>query len=308
MRWRRLAFAGVGLLVALELGLRFGLGLGDPPLVVRDTEVEYRLLPSASYRRFGNRIEINRFGMRGPDHAASAGETERRVLLIGDSVVYGNHSLDQPDTIGVQLTDHLAALPPLAGCTPLAMAAAASSWGPVNQAAFLADIGLLETDLALLLVSAHDLYDTPSGDGFLIPYRLRPSYGALDDAGQIVIERLKRRLVPGPPAQPIELRRQATLAALDRIEAQMARNGVPLILVYHPTVPERQDGLRGEAEVFAHWAQRRGVTFKTLDQEDLKAPGAYRDHIHPAAPGAKRIARHLAHVSAAYLLPCDSPD
>ena len=52
-----------------------------------------------------------------------------RVLLIGDSVVYGNHFLDQADTISARLTTLLRADAVLANCQPLVMAMAASSWG-----------------------------------------------------------------------------------------------------------------------------------------------------------------------------------
>ena len=141
-RWW-LGLGALALLVLAELGLRFGVGLGNPPLVTRDPNVEYRLVPSASYSRFGNRVEINSHGMRGPEHPAVAETSERRVLLIGDSVIYGNHFLDQSETIALQMIDRLRATPRLSGCTLRVMPAAASSWGPVNQAAYLADLGVL---------------------------------------------------------------------------------------------------------------------------------------------------------------------
>lgn len=304
-RARWLAFAALGLLALAELGLRFGLGLGDPPLVTRDPAAEYRLVPSADYTRFGNRITINRFGMRGPDHPPDASATERRVLLIGDSVVYGNHFLDQSQTIAVQMTTALQALPGLTGCQARAMAAAASSWGPVNQAAYLADIGTLDADLAILIASAHDLYDTPSSDGSLIPYRLRRSFGAVDDALQILTERLKRRWVSGPAAAPAETRQAATLAALDQIAAQLASDDIPMMLAYHPTLPERRKGVRREHQAFADWAAQNDVAFVSLESPALTEE-TYRDHIHPAAPGAAVISQILADLSEPYLDPCDS--
>ncbi len=304
MRWRALALAGLGALVLAEMGLRFGAGLGDPPLVTRDDRVEYRLVPSAQYRRFGNRIEINSHGMRSPEHGTKAQPNERRVLLIGDSVIYGNHFLDQAQTIGVQMTARLAALPALGTCQPLVMAAAASSWGPVNQAAFLAETGTLDASLAMLVVSGHDLYDTPTDEGALIPYRLRPSYGALDDALQIATERLTRRFRERAPADPIETRRAQTLEAMERIHRQLTDDSIPMILLYHPTVPERQNGPRREQAVFRDWAGTRGVAFASLADADLDGDGLYRDHIHPAAPGAAVIAGFLADLAAPRLPPC----
>lgn len=301
---RALALAGVGALVLVEIGLRVGVGLGDPPLVTRDDAVEYRLVPSAHYHRFGNRIEINSHGMRSPEHNLESAPKERRVLLIGDSVIYGNHFLDQPQTIGMQMTVRLAALPALSGCQPLVMAAAASSWGPVNQAAFLADTGSLDADLAILVVSGHDLYDTPTDEGALIPYRLRPSFSAIEDALQLAIERLTRRLRDRAPAATVEIRRSETLEAIERIRDQLADDGIPMVLVYHPTVPERQNGLLSEHAFFRDWAATRGLAFANLGEASADGAGMYRDHIHPAASGAAVLAGFLAELAAPLLPDC----
>lgn len=302
MRWRRLLLGAAVTLGAAEAGLRWGVGLGDPPLVERDPEVEYRLVPSATYWRFGNRIAINSHGMRGPEHPAAAAPDERRILLVGDSVVYGNHHLDQSQTIAVRLAALLGVRPELAGCRPLAMAAAASSWGPVNQAAFLAETGLLGADLVVHLVSAHDLQDVPSFDD-VIPYRLVPSHGALDDARQIVIERLVRRLRTRKKAAPIEEREAQTLAAMNRLRDQVRAAGVPLLLAYHPTIPERANGASRTRQIFRDWALESDVAFVDLGTLDLTAAD-YRDTIHPNASGASAIAGFLADVTVASLPPC----
>lgn len=304
MRGQRLLIGAAALLICAELGLRWGAGLGDPPRVTRDPDIEYRLIPSMHYKRFGNRITINRYGMRGPDHAPQAAAQERRVLLIGDSVVYGNHFLDDDDIISAQLTKQLQSKPRLEGCVARVMAAAASSWGPVNQAAFLTKTGLLDTDIAVLIVSAHDLYDTPTTNDTVIPYRLRRSYGALDDAAQAVLERLHRRWSPAEQTAPPEVRQLQTRAALDDIWRQMRASEVPLILAYHPIVPERRNGLRRDHDDFKEWAQARDVPFIVLENDDLSDPAAYRDHIHPTAAGATAIAGFLAPLVTKELDPC----
>ena len=303
MRLRHLAGLGLGCLAFLELGLRFGLGLGDPPLVTRDGQIEYRLLPSAQYTRYGNRIDINRFGMRSPDHTAAAQEDDRRVLLIGDSVIYGNHFLDQSETIAAQLMQALQKSPQMAGCASLVMAAAASSWGPVNQVAFVKETGLLDADVAVLVVSGHDLFDTPGFGDPVIPYRLRRSYGAIDDALQSVVERVKRRITAAPPPEPQDLRRAASLAALDQLMVQMQRAGIPLLLIYHPTLSERRSGLMRAHTAFENWAARNRVAFSILDDPGL-TPMAYRDDIHPNAAGARVIARSLERMAVDHLRPC----
>lgn len=299
MRW---LLAALVILGCLEAALRFGAGLGDPPLVELTPDTEYQLLASRSYERFGNRIEINNFGMRGPDMTAAADPQERRVLLIGDSVIYGNHFLDQAETISAQMTRALQAEAGLANCRPEALAAAASSWGPVNQAAFLARTGALDAALAMIVVSSHDLYDTPRPRGHVIPYRLAPPVGAIGDAVESLAERARRQFAPAPAILSRAERQAASLRALDQLAAQLAAEDVPLVMIYHPTVPERQTGLAPEQTVFSDWATGRNVAYAVLDAAN--GPGMYRDHIHPTADGARDIAKALANSAAPRLRPC----
>jgi hypothetical protein len=301
--WRKVGLVAVTVLVALEGLLGTVVGLGDPPLAMRDPVIEYRLVPDKTYHRFGNRITINSHGMRGERITDTAGASERRVMLIGDSVVYGDHHLDQEETIAYRMQNHLKDMPELSGCRLAVLPAAASSWGPVNQAAFLAEIGLLDADVALMIVSAHDLYDTP--DASAIPYRTRPSLAALDDAAQIVGDRIKSRFSSDTSeGAPIELRRAQSLDALENLVAQLKSGGVAVTLVYHPDVMERQTGFSGERAVFADWAAAQDVAFVTLENAALAEPGMYHDLIHPAAPGADKIAEGLADLARGDLRPC----
>ena len=289
----------VALLACAELALRFGVGLGDPPLVHLHEDTEYELVPNRQYHRFGNLIAINGAGMRGPEISPTRGSRDRRVLLIGDSVIYGNHFLDQSEIIASQMQRLLDTSTTLRGCTTLVMAAAASSWGPANQAAFLKKNGLFQADLGLLVVSAHDLYDIPLFDR-VTPYRISSPLNALDDARQILQERLIRRATPA--LSPAEQRR-ITLAALDMMMDQFGRAGIPLALVYHPTTSERNGAPRPERDAFAEWAQRHGLEFLDLGTVPL-TEALYRDHIHPNALGARSLAEILSAHAANRLPDC----
>jgi hypothetical protein len=44
------------LLAGAEALARFYLGLGDPPLTIRDPDIEYLFAPSRCYVRFGNHV------------------------------------------------------------------------------------------------------------------------------------------------------------------------------------------------------------------------------------------------------------
>ncbi|PSN16511.1 lipolytic protein G-D-S-L family, partial [filamentous cyanobacterium CCP5] len=60
-----LGLLGFIALAIAELVLRRVYGLGQPPLYVADTRTGYRLAPNQSVRRFGNRIQVNQYSMRG---------------------------------------------------------------------------------------------------------------------------------------------------------------------------------------------------------------------------------------------------
>ncbi len=169
-----LALSLVIVVVLIEAVLRWVFGFGDPPLARVDTDTEYELVAPAEYRRWGNEVSINSDGMRAAELPATPDVDDRRLLIIGDSVVYGGHRIDQSETIAAQLAAGLGDDSFLAGCRPVVVPMAVSSWGPANQAAFLKRDGHFAAQVAAIVVSAHDLYDIPTGRIESIPYRLGP--------------------------------------------------------------------------------------------------------------------------------------
>lgn len=287
---------------AAEAVLRFGVGLGDPPLVFLDADTEYELVPSKVYYRYHNRIEINSFGMRATDHSTHGNPQETRVLLIGDSVVYGNHFLDQAETISYQMARALSVEHGAAACQMRIMPAAASSWGPENQVAYVSKTGLLDADLGILLVSAHDLYDVKGASPFL-PYRTKPSVSALHDAGALVWERIFEPRIGAPRQISRVEKTQISLAALNELRGKFVAASTPIVLMYHPTLQERSEGPSLERGVFKEWAEDNSVPFVDLGPLPM-TKGDYRDSIHPSASGAEQIAAFAAQVVKPYLLSC----
>ena len=95
---RSIALLVLGLSAVLITGewiARNRLGLGTPPLYVADPHTEYRLKPNQKLTRFGNRIEVNAYSNRSAPLAATPPSSARRVLVFGDSVVWGGAVLDQ---------------------------------------------------------------------------------------------------------------------------------------------------------------------------------------------------------------------
>lgn len=288
LRWLLIPLS---LIAATELALRFGVGLGDPPIALLTQDTEYELKGPATYHRWHNRIAINAQGLRTAELAPQKPDGQHRMLLIGDSVIYGGHFLDQSETIAAQMAKTLAS----ANCAPRVLPAAVSSWGPENQAAFLKKRGTFGADWAAIIVSAHDLYDVMQDDPDILPYRTKPSRTALGDAVQAARERLLRT-APAPPRFTPQERRAISLDALTRMTKQLRAAGAKVFLVYHPTTTERTTSARPERQAFQNWARDQGVAFADLGDAPIPLDG-YRDTIHPNPLGAEKIAAELAHLT-----------
>jgi hypothetical protein len=146
--------------VLSELLCRYAIGLGDPPLFQADAQMEYLMQPSKTYHRFHNRIAINRYGMRADDFPPmKSSANEFRVMIVGDSIVYGGVRIDQGQIDSEILKrdlQHDLGRPVVVGN------ASAKSWGPPNELAYLKRYGTLDADVVILELSSHDYADAPT--------------------------------------------------------------------------------------------------------------------------------------------------
>jgi hypothetical protein len=146
--------------LSLEMFCRFAIGLGDPPLYQADSKMEYLLQPSRTYHRFHDRFTVNSYSMRAdefPPHKSSPNEL--RVLVVGDSIVYGGVRIDQKDIDTEILKRNLQQQlhrPVVVGN------ASAKSWGPPNELEYLKRYGTLDADVVILELSSHDYADAPT--------------------------------------------------------------------------------------------------------------------------------------------------
>jgi hypothetical protein len=299
---RRLIGAPVALasvLLILEVVCRL-LGFGQPPVVSVDPQVEYYLQPNRSYHRFGNSIEINRYSMRSADFDKETAAPGDFVSIFGDSVIYGNHDVDQTATVPSQLQSLLrrsSRNPNL-----IVNSIAASSWGPENILMFCRRFGQFPAKAAVLVLSSHDRFDLPGQDPDLIPYRLHDPHGALDDVFTAVIELARRKFMPRPPAVHVtfEERRRLVEEALDELLRLLKKQHGHVLLVYHATRQEAESADREAETYFAARAAALGTSFRSTLQAYgsayalNKAP--HEDHIHLNEHGASLLASLIAEV------------
>lgn len=282
----------LALLLVGEGVARFGLGFGDPPLFDAHPEVEYLARPSSRYRRFGNVIAINAWGMRGPDFPRTrASPEELRVMVLGDSVVYGGHHLDQGEVLSEVLRERIAA----GRAGPIVVGnIAAPSWGPRNLLAYLERYGAFGADAVAVVLSEHDLEDQPAPAP---PHPAQAPLFALEDLMRAVL----RRAAPLPPPPPPREREGVVAANLDitgRLLDLLGSDGRRVVLVLHRARAELDGPLPAGLAAFSHVAEERGIAVIDAGpalRADLAAGRApYHDELHPSAEGAALLAALIA--------------
>lgn len=265
-------------------------GLGDPPLFLVDDKIEYLNKPGV-YRRFGHRIHINQWSMRAPVLGVKKATTdELRVLIVGDSVVFGGAWMSDEDTATFKLAKKLEA----ASGRPVVVAnISAGSWGPPNQLAYLNRFGDFDADAIVAVWSSHDAWDVPT---FTPLGPENPTQTPPSALGELVtrygLPRLKRAASP-PAAHSIEQADESLRAARSILEFARARR-IPIAVVLHSTKRElnqatveglemlRQVAASEDAPVFMSAPGFGGAAGRRGD--------LYRDDIHPSPEGQTLMA------------------
>jgi hypothetical protein len=241
------SLCAVIVLAVAELTLR-AIGFGQPPLYIFDDEIEYYLMPSRTYQRFGQTIRVNRYGMRSDDVDLSQIDHPRVFSLYGDSVVYGHH-LDQTDTLPAQLQSLLGHK--AAGAMPVVNGIAASSWGPENLLYFYKRFGPFPGNTAWIIQSSHDMIDVTHQVNEILPYRSSAPYGALHDFALSVWNWIRGRTMPtiADPESYTDKRRRAD-TALDALIGALKKDYGGVVLVFHAT---KEEALGGKVDGLGHY-------------------------------------------------------
>lgn len=293
----------VAVFVALECIARFALGLGDPPLYVADSQIEYLYKPSSAYRRFGRRLAFNAYSMRSDDFPlAKQDPNEVRALFLGDSVIHGGNLTDQAELateiLKARLTRDL-------NRPVVVRNVSAGSWGPGNLLAYVQRYGLFNADVVVILISSHDCGDVPT---FIPLVGVRADYP--DHTPLLACQELYARYWPmivamvwpsneAPESEPVPTLddQRRSLDDLGRLIAIVERSGAALVVAQHLEQGElgghEMPGYGKIRELF----QSRGIQPINLGpafSDSLKTGmDPYRDRLHPNAQGQRLIAETL---------------
>jgi hypothetical protein len=263
--------------LVLEVLARQLYGLGNPPLFLSDPQVEYRLAPNQNLHRFGNRIAINAAGMRSEPLAMPRPAGQRRLLVIGDSVVWGGAQLDQASIATERLRR------PGLEVANLGV----PSWGPANQLAYLQRYGLFDATDVVLVISSHDAFDVPTFTSLASqpdkPTR-KPFSALWEGFERYALPRL-RPVNPGSDPPSLQSADATSLEDLDKLLTFISRPGVRVGVVQFWERGEVAGGqpFAGHQEI-AQVLKRHGVQPIQSGPQFRKCgslSALYTDDIHP---------------------------
>jgi hypothetical protein len=308
-KWRR-RFARLGVvliiaMIALELGLRFGLGLGDPPLLQSDPKIEYLYQPNQTIRRFGHALHFNAYSMRSddfPEHKSSPDEL--RIFMIGDSVINGGVPTDQSAIASTIIQRELSQK---LGRKVIVGNASASSWGPPNELAYMERYPtLFDADVVVIVVSSHDVVDVPTFQANVGVNPNMPDHKPISAIEELITRYLLPRMgmgalagdapPPAPTTQPTlndpDVRQ--CLDALRRMIAMGKSIGARVLVVQHIERAEANGHLLPGHDLFMNAAKDAGAEVVQLapgfDASLAAGKNPWRDIIHPNETGQRTIA------------------
>lgn len=329
-RWKAIAWLGLAsilVVAAIELGLRLT-GLGPSAVHTVSTD-EFERIPGMyspgqhltvrQIRELPYQLSTNSLGYRGAEFPLRKPAGESRVLVIGDSYVFGDF-VDDRDTLPAQLES---ALRP--HCATLRVINAGLSGSSIDGQIHIATRALaVEPDVVLLVFSENDvagLAGTPYWEQLArartaksrFPMSLLYAAGR-DTAIWTALMRARAnvrswaRRSPAPAAEPAQdMRQRDTLrarygAVLGQLRDAMRSQGIPLIATAFPS----HLTLRGQASHenvawFAATSAQHGLEYIDL-LGWLAAQAEPRERLyllpwdgHPSPFGHATAAVHLAH-------------
>ncbi|MCC5626957.1 SGNH/GDSL hydrolase family protein [Nostoc sphaeroides CHAB 2801] len=289
----------VGLFVVVEIGLRSLFGFGNPLIYIGDEQIGYLLAPNQRTRRFGNRIEINEYSMRGNPLKKTPASSDLRVLLLGDSIANGGWWTDQTNTISTMMMRSLASSTSNYQEVEV-LNASANSWGPRNELAYLEKFSNFNAQAVVLLINTDDLFATaptslPIGRDRNYPDSKPPL--ALVEVWQRYI--LKQQPIPEIKAVQNEAgdRVGINLEAIAKIQALTRQSNSQFLLVMTPLLREVGEPGPRDYEIIARQRlndftkaqQINYIDFLAIFNSTTNPQGLYHDHIHLNLQGNKFV-------------------
>ena len=287
-------------LSAIELALRL-LGFGNPALLQTDANAGYIFAPNQVVYRFGNRLEYNQFSQRSEQIDSAKPEGTLRILMIGDSVLNGNNTTDQQETIPELFEARLLGIKKQVEV----LNASAGSWGIGNQLGYIRKFGTFESDAVILQIGTHDLLQPASSIPGVGNHPLmlnRKPLLAIQEVFQIyVMPQLSSVFVSNSPAAGVPVsesqRFMENMQRFEQIVALVRAKNIPLFVLYTcdradllpvPNQPKFKSEFVDRLKALNIPVIDTHATWSTLPKTRVES--YFRDWVHLTAPAYESIA------------------
>jgi hypothetical protein len=297
-----LSFGILLFFVAIELVLRYGYGLGTPPVYIADAQTGYRVAPNQKTRRRGKRIEINRYSMRSEDFSLRRPDGTLRLLFLGDSIVSGGWLTDQSQIITQFVQDCLSGFVRSQFPKLEVLNASANSWGPRNELGYVKKFGLFESQIVVMVLNTEDLFAVEPHSLVLGRARSHPTRRPL-----AIVDFLNRyrkpvhipalRALKNQPGDRVKLNLEAIQQVNQLAQDQHSR----LLVAITPLKREVGEGST-DSEKFARERLERFLDEQNIPLLDFlpifqqkDCQGFYFDRIHITPEGNRFVGEVLSH-------------
>ncbi len=287
-------------LSAIELALRL-LGFGNPALLQADANAGYIFAPNQLVYRFGNRLEYNQFSQRSEQIDSAKPEGTLRILMIGDSVLNGNNTTDQKETIPELFEARLLGIKKQVEV----LNASAGSWGIGNLLGYIRKFGTFESDAVILPIGTHDLLQPPSssagvGNNPLMPNR-KPLLAIQEVFQRHVMPKFSSNFVSNSSAAGVPVsesqRFMENMQRFEQIVALARAKNIPLFVLYTcdradllpvPNQPKFKSEFVDRLKALKIPVIDTHAAWSTLPKTRVES--YFRDWVHPTAPAYESIA------------------
>ncbi|WP_160110397.1 SGNH/GDSL hydrolase family protein [Caballeronia arvi] len=296
----KMLFAASALLFLLEIGLRVGLGLGNPVLFEPSADYGYFPVANQDVTRFGSHVVINHAGMRSAEFADTKANGTRRILFVGDSVSFGPTYVGQDEIFPTVVRTEKNRKSVV---NWESLNASAPGWAVGNELGFIKSRGIFEADLVVLVINTGDLmqpFSVIDGTGSF-PYKRPPL--ALDEA-LFRYGLPKLGLAPGTSADhgstgdaTNALPVSEVLASISEFRSIVEHSGARFILLYTPAIGDEWHKPIWTAahESLDKWARETNCDLVDFSSalNDADPNQNYFDGIHLRPTGHAIVARKV---------------
>jgi hypothetical protein len=255
-----------------ELALRI-LDLGQVMVYRADPRFGYGMVPGQRISTYGELIETNALGLRGPELRTPKPADELRLIFTGNSISYGGGHVAESQLF-CRVIEQLAAAD---GLRVESVNVSVPGWSPRNWAGWLEANGTLDADLIVPVISALDLR---------LPFTSMAEVGVVDHAPLLRLGSLwvrwKARQLPNLPLS--DESEAANVAALRALESHFP--GVPFQAVFLEARP-------GDDPRPSYWAPFETLFPDAIDLRHTLGAEWFVDEVHFGVPGHAEIARQV---------------